>query len=283
MFSYRIVTRSLAIAALVLGATAAGGQVRVIRRPDRASDRDKQTQANAFQWSGELGAGQKLILRNLNGSISVERASGNTLEITASKQWNKGDPALVKIDATRAGKDVVVCARWTAETKCDATTYNSSNEEHGGGWSRSNDTEVSFVVKLPAGAGASLNTTNGQIDIVGTASPIEARTTNGEIVIESSEGPSVAHTTNGDVSIHMVKLPAGGGSYHTTNGSITIAMPEATDANVEARTTLGRVQLDFPVKANGAMSSRRVSGVIGRGGPLLDIVTTLGSIRIEKK
>lgn len=275
--------RTLYAAAMTIAALSATRSACDAQNRGRRPDRDQQTQPRAFEWSGELSQGQRLILRSLNGSVSVERAAGRTLEVIASKTWRRGNPADVKIDATRAngGADVVVCARWTANTQCDATHYSMSTN----GSSRDNDTAVEFIIKLPAGANASLNTTNGSIEVLGASGSIEANTTNGEIISESSDGPVRARTTNGSIEVRMMKLPSRGASYRTTNGSITITLPEGADANVEARTTLGRVQSDFAVQASGSgiMSPRRITGTIGKGGPLLEISTTIGSIRIEKK
>jgi hypothetical protein len=53
---------------------------------ERASDRD-------FRWDGPLASGRSVFVRNLNGSVKIERASGSRLEVTAVKRWRRGDPA----------------------------------------------------------------------------------------------------------------------------------------------------------------------------------------------
>lgn len=242
--------------------------------------RPEQVEQNAFQWGGELAAGQRVILRSINGRIQVEPSRSRTLEVVATKKWRRGDPAAVRIEATRVngGRDVLVCARWTASTECTETSYNS-----GGQWPREQDTRVEFIIRLPAGSNATLNVTNGDIEVVGASGAIEAHTTNGGITAESTGGPVEAMTTNGDLRIAMMKLPARNTSYHTTNGTITLTLPEGIEAYLAARTTNGSISSDFEITTVGTISNRNLSGRIGRGGPRLELATTNGSIRIEKK
>lgn len=259
---------------LLVAATDASAQNRRNTR-----DRDQQVEVNAFQWGGELATGAKVTLRSINGSVSVEPARGRTLEISATKKWRRGDPAVVRIEATRvnSGRDVLVCARWTANTVCDENTYSTS-----GRWPQDQDTSIDFIIQLPAGANASINVTNGSIEITGASGAIDARTTNGEITAESS-GRVQAATTNGNVNVTMMKLPDQGASYHTTNGTITLTLPAGLDADLQARTTNGSVSSDFDITMSGTMSTRNLVGRIGRGGPRLDLATTNGSIRIVKR
>lgn len=238
----------------------------------------EQTQANAFTWSGELTSGQRVIVRNLVGNIRVEAARGNTLEVVASKRWRRGRPADVSIDATRVARgDVLVCARWTDNVTCTEDTYRTR------GGNVNNDTQVDFVIRLPAGANAVLHTTIGNLEATGIAGSVDAETTNGSIRIEAGEGPVQASTTNGHLDIRFTKLPPQGASYTTTNGSITVSLPDGTDADVDARTVNGRIDSDFPVTVTGSISRRGLRGTIGRGGPRLTLVTVNGSIRIEKR
>lgn len=239
---------------------------------------DEKVETNSFEWGGELSGGQRLILRSLNGRVSVEPSRSRTLEITATKKWRKGDPAAVKINATRVGSGVLVCATWTPNTECTENGYNSK-----GAWPRNQDTYVEFTIHLPAGANASLNVTNGEIEVVGASGSIEAHTTNGAIRAESTEGSVVAGTTNGDVDVSMMKLPSQGASYHTTNGTIRLKLPAGLDADVSARTTNGSVRSDFEITTSGTLSHRNLSGRIGRGGPRLDLATTNGSIVLIKR
>src|SRR5438477_11968986 len=51
-----------------------------------------------FNWSGALSPGQTLEIKNINGDIRAELASGNMVEVTAHKSANRSDVATVRIE-----------------------------------------------------------------------------------------------------------------------------------------------------------------------------------------
>jgi DUF4097 and DUF4098 domain-containing protein YvlB len=248
--------------------------------PVHAQIRREQMQERAFEYSGELARGQRLIVRSVNGDVTVEPARGRTLEIVATKKWRRGNPADVKIEATRVngGRDVLLCAKWTERTECDENHMSTRGISIG----NNNDVQVHFTIKLPEGANAALNTTNGEIEVKGATGTIEAHTTNGAVTVESTDAVE-AHTTNGDVEVKLSRLPSTGASYHSTNGDVTITLPADLNADLDARTTNGRITSDFSVTVSGSMSRRSLRGTIGHGGPKLEISTTNGDVRIQKR
>src|SRR5918994_2704882 len=107
----------IAALALTMAASAAGAQ-------QREGDRD-------FSWDGRLTNGRWLYVRNLNGSIRVERATGDRAEVTAVKRWRRGNPEDVRVEVTRVGSgegDILICALWRDVTEeCDEQGYRTQN------------------------------------------------------------------------------------------------------------------------------------------------------------
>ncbi len=248
--------------------------------PARAQRGPEQEQRNAFTWSGELAQGARLIARNLNGPIQVEAGTGRTLEIVAHKRWRRGDPAAVTVEVTRinSGRDVLLCAKWNAETTCNETEYRSRSN----GGTRSNDTSVEYVIKLPVGAHLTAATVNGAVTVTGVNGEVRATTVNGSVEAESLSGWVMASTVNGNVRVRMSQIPARGAEYKTVNGSISVTMPAGLNAMVEARTVNGSITTDFPVQVEGTISPRRLRGAVGSGGPRIELTTVNGSIRLLK-
>lgn len=242
----------------------------------------RQTDPAAFEWSGEINAGQRLYLYSLNGSIRVEAASGRTLEVVAAKSWRRGNPADVRIVAERVGDGVVVCAIWNdPEGRCTREGVERQRRVQVRGFS--NDTDVAFTVRLPAGVHVTARTTNGDLVVTGASGEISAHTTNGMVTAESSSGPVVAGTTNGDIRVRTNSIPSAGATYRTTNGQIVIELPAGIGANLEARTTNGTINSDFEVTVSGSISPRSLRGRIGSGGPTLSLATTNGNIRVRRQ
>jgi DUF4097 and DUF4098 domain-containing protein YvlB len=165
---------------------------------------------------------------------------------------------------------------------------------------RNNDVQVEFTVEVPAGVnfvGRSTNgavsaenlpasveayTTNGNVRIQGGSRAV-ARTTNGSVTIRTS-GDADARTTNGNITAELGSLAGTTPlSFATTNGSISITLPADAGVDIDARTSNGRINTDFPLTVQGSQTRNRLSGVIGGGGRTVELRTTNGGIRIQRR
>ena len=257
-----------AIASIAIGGTAGAQQ--------RSSDRD-------FSWDGRITTGRWLYVRDLNGSIRVERATGDRAEVTAVKRWRRGDPEDVRIETRRLGGDdgdVIICAFWTENATCDEDGYRSHNDR--GRRGRDNDTSVEFTVRLPAGVRLGVSTVNGGVTVTGATTEVRASTVNGRVSATSSGGPVYASTVNGDIDVRMRELGTGDLEYSTVNGSIEIEVPASLDADLDMRTVNGSLSSDFPIMVQGRMNPRRIRATIGKGGRRIRLETVNGSVELRK-
>jgi hypothetical protein len=248
---------------------------------------DTRSSSEPFKWSGDVQSGHWVYVRNMNGRIRVEAGTGSKLEVTAEKRWRRGRPEDVEITVKKVGTgsgDVLVCAIWRdRDTRCDEDGYGTRS--HFDGWfrnGRDQDTEVEFIVRLPAGVKVDASSTNGGIEIDGATSEVLAHTTNGRIEARTSGGPVRASTTNGDLYVRAGVLDAHDTEFRTTNGSITVELPASMNADLEMHTTNGTISSDFPVMMEGTFSRREMRGTVGKGGPRIRLSTTNGSIRLRK-
>lgn len=263
--------RRIEIAALALTVvtSAAGAQ-------QRTSDRD-------FTWDGRVPTGRWLYVRNLNGPIRVERATGDRAEVTAVKRWRRGSPEEVRIEARRLGGDdgdAIICAFWNENASCDEDGYRSRGDNSWRG--RDNDTSVEFTVKLPAGVRLGVSTVNGGVRVDGATSEVQASTVNGRVSAVSTGGPVNASTVNGDIEVSMRELGTGDLEYSTVNGSIEIEVPANLDADLDMRTVNGSLSADFPITLQGRVNPRRMRATIGKGGRRIRLETVNGSVELKK-
>jgi Toastrack DUF4097 len=264
----RIVGASAAVAALAAFAPAGAQQ--------RSNDRD-------FSWDGRITNNHWLYVRNLNGSIRVERATGDRAEVTAVKRWRRGSPEDVRIETRRLGGedgDVLICAFWTENASCDEDGYRSRGDNS---WrNHDNDTSVEFTVKLPPGVRLGVSTVNGGVTVNGATSEVRASTVNGRVSAQSSGGPVNASTVNGDIDVRMRDLGTGDLEYSTVNGSIEIEVPANLDADLDMRTVNGSLSAEFPITLQGRVNPRRMRATIGKGGRRLRLETVNGSVELRK-
>jgi len=126
------------------------------------------------------------------------------------------------------------------------------------------------------------HTSNGRIQTEGVVGSLDATTSNGGIHGEVSRGSRDvrAETSNGPIEL---TLPADFDAEvhaHTSNNGITLHMPSAINAHVTAHTSNSSITSEFEVRTQGALSKHDLDGVIGAGGPLLDLSTSNGGIRL---
>lgn len=238
-----------------------------------------QEREHAFSWSGVIPSGNRIVIKNVNGGVEIERGSGSRVEVTAEKRWRRGDPDVVHVEQIKAGDDVVICGLWGDDTRCTERgiqgKYSSRNN---------NDVSVHFTVRVPNGVRVDVTTVNGGLTVNDVSSEVIASTVNGSIIARSAGGPVRAKTVNGSINVSMGSLGnADDLEYESVNGSITIELPDRFNAQVELGTVNGRVSTDFPITMSGSISRRRLRGTIGDGSTRLRASTVNGSVTLKKR
>jgi hypothetical protein len=241
----------------------------------------EQTGEREFRWSQEMQGGAWLRIRNLNGEIHVEPSSGSTAEVVAVKR-GRGDPSEVRIELTKSGNDVLVCALWSENAVCDEDGYH--NERGGRGRRDGDNVSVEFTVRLPRGVHVLASSVNGEVEVRGATAEVVARSVNGQVSAVSSGGPVHASSVNGSIRARMAEVPSGEDlEYSTVNGSVTLELPADFAARVEMRTVNGSLRSDFPLQLQGRVNPRRIDATIGDGGNRrLKISTVNGSVELRK-
>jgi hypothetical protein len=234
-----------------------------------------------FSWEGNIPSGRWLYVRNLNGAIRVDRATGTTAQVTAEKRVRRGSGDDVRIEVRKlANNDVLICAIWFENTTCDEDGYRTRGNNS---WNRRNEVSVEFTVRLPDGVKLVSSSVNGAIRIDGATSEIEASTVNGAISASTSGGPVRASTVNGGIDVRMGEMGSADLDFETVNGSIELELPSAIDVELDMRTVNGRVSSDFPLTLSGRINPRHIRATIGKGGQRLKVSTVNGSVDIRKR
>lgn len=133
---------------------------------------------------------------------------------------------------------------------------------------------------------AVLNTSNGPIEARGVKGFLEATTSNGPIDVQTADldpsRPVKLETSNGPIT---VMLGAGSGPdvrARTSNGNIAVRLPNGAGARVRAHTSNSTITSDVPLNNVTNMSKTHMDGTIGNGGPMLELTTSNGHIRLTK-
>jgi hypothetical protein len=244
---------------------------------DRAAARQQPEtvveQHGDFHWKGDVDAGKSVEVRNINGAIHVEAASGE-VRVEATKSSEHGDD--VRVQAVEHDGGVTICVLYPG-MKMD---QDGSCRSSGGGGHHS-DVSVDFQVFLPEGVRFIGHTVNGNIRTAPLKSEVEAYTVNGSINVDASHAAR-ARTVNGSIKASIAE-PEGSDSleFETVNGSITLTLPEKIDADLNASTVNGQIRTDFPLAVRtGLGPGSSLQGRLGDGGRSITLTTVSGSIRL---
>jgi DUF4097 and DUF4098 domain-containing protein YvlB len=128
-------------------------------------------------------------------------------------------------------------------------------------------------------------TTNGAVRGRLKAGIIDVQSTNGSIeftLMEPSNGRSIrASTTNGGIVLALAEFHDNPLSAETTNGGVTLRLPSDTNARIDLKTSIAGISNNFSLSSTDETSKHRLSGQLGKGGPLISATTSTGGIHIE--
>ncbi len=252
-----------------------------------------------WTWDGRVDSGRWFSVSNVNGSVTVDPSSDNSVHVRAEKiPHRNGDIRDVRFSVIQMGGDVSICALTYDNDRCDEDGMHSSGNR---GHNRDRDVEVKFTVQVPrgvrlragtvngsmtvrgVGAEVRANTVNGGLEVRDAGGQVAAHTVNGSVNVSTSAGPVNASTVNGNITVRMGALSSDGDMrFSTVNGGIEVETPSALDANVSLNTMSGGITSDFPVQLSGRFGPRHAEGTIGRGGRRITMNTVNGSLELRK-
>ena len=200
--------------------------------------------------SGEIAvktllSAQKISISTSSGEISSETGLyADSIKLRASS----GDIEAVNLDAND----------FTAET--------SSGE---------------ITIRQYTGSTGSLNTTSGEIEVNGFAAEYTSfKTTSGEIEVKQLDCDYFdVKTTSGDIYLELINAPLAKSSAIASSGSINIILPEDSSFDVSSHSNSGTFKNKFT--SNKFVPRDTYHEKVNGGGPLLELLTTSGSIELE--
>jgi len=284
---------------------------------DEISFGDTDRYKDDFHYTHPLSAGGRLSLEGFNGSVEIIGWDRDTVEINGTKYASTQDrladmkvdvdaqPGSVRIRTTRPTMRGNMGVRFSIRVPRRAildqivTSNGAIRIEDIDGQARLKTSNGQLRVTRVKG-NVEAETTNGGVDVVDTSGQVRVHTSNGGVRAEITKGSFEATTSNGsikatlrdsDPSRAIVAHSSNGGIDLTldkiheiradsSNSSITVRLPSNANARVRAHTSNSSITTDFGVTAQGSLSKHHLEGNIGSGGPLLDLSTSNGGIKI---
>jgi DUF4097 and DUF4098 domain-containing protein YvlB len=221
-------------------------------------------------FSFTLEDGGRFSISNVNGSITVTGASGNSVEIIAIKKAdNQKDLDEIEIEISHSANEIEV-----------ETELGDSD-----GWFRnSNSGQVRYEIIVPGSTELdSIETVNGDVTVSGVSGNVSAESVNGDLDISDLVGDVSLSTVNGSINAAFAKCEGEQSiKTETVNGRVTISLPESSDVQITADTLNGGINgRDFGLHTDKGFVGSDLNGKIGSGSARLNIDTVNGSIKIR--
>lgn len=275
-----------------------------------------------FQYTYNLKPGGRLSVDNSNGSVEILGWEKDSVQITGTKYAGREQMLKeIKIETKADDNSVTIRtirptgwhgnagAKYSIRVpfKVQLDRIVSSN-----GHIRVED--VQGVANLETSNGAlrlrkfegrlDAKTSNGAIECDGLTGDATLHTTNGSIRLDRMFGALDARTSNGGIHIRLgkpkanepIRLASSNGSIEleveeldnneihasTSNSAITLRLPPPVKAKLRASTSNGGISTEFDVTTHGSMGKNFLEGEINGGGPLIDLSTSNGTIKVQK-
>ncbi len=273
-----------------------------------------------FHYSYPLKAGGRLSVDGFNGSVEVSVWDQETADISGTKYARtQMDTQDLKIEVDHSADSVAVRAirpslrrgnygaRFAIKVPHGvvldhvATSNGAIRASDGAGPSRLKTSNGAVEVRRFQGT-LNAETSNGPVELQDIDGAVDVRTSNGHIRAEGIRGAMDATTSNSSIHATIDKvgsevraqssnggidltLPPGRQTAvraHTSNNGITMHLPGEVNARLSAATSNASISSDFEMRMRGEISKHHIEGSIGNGGPLIDLTTSNGQIRIMK-
>jgi len=126
-----------------------------------------------------------------------------------------------------------------------------------------------------------LSADNAKVCCKHTCGRLSARSSNGSVELKDHSGAIDATTSNGSIRASLSRLADEGVKLATSNGRIVIDLPEQIDAEMDVRVDNGIIRNDRSDEPDISQTAGRVRGKLGRGGPLIKLRTSNGTVSIH--
>jgi len=261
------------------------------------------SQGKDFTWSGAMGEGKRLTVKNVIGDVRIEPAGGGTATVTGTKRAGQhGDPEDVVVRQVDTREGVVICVLYPGNRDDDGDC--DQDEDSHGGQHQRNDTRVDFMVRVPAGVHLTAGTVSGDVTGRGLRGDVEARSVSGDVELADITGrlveaqtvsgdvalsgiqatDVVAETVSGDVDFSGAVRSKGNYELKTLSGDIVMEIPLGAGAEVTGATFSGRFTSAFPLTTRATSkytSQKRIVGTIGDGSARIRVESFSGDVALR--
>ena len=217
--------------------------------------------------NGREGEDYANLIREIQQNPPIHQA-GNSIRIGAIAE-----------DKARRGLSVSYAITVPEETNMRARSGAGAVAVDGLRGTADLSTGAGSVTAVRMGSGVRVRTGSGNIVLDAIRGGVDAHTGSGGIEGKSIAGPIVARTGSG--GIRLEETAAAALKAHTGSGGIAVQLPARAGFDVRAHTGQGGIRCAGVVAVRASGPVRSYDGKLRGGGPVVEVSTGSGGIRIE--
>jgi len=255
-----------------------------------------------------------IYVRNSDGRVSLKATSGSEVRVVAVKEVMKAASAE---EARQQASRIEVRIEQTGNRIDVEAKY----PKNWGSWMHDTQVLVHFEVTGPVASDMDAHSSDGALEVEGFNGRLELSTSDGKLRAANCSGRINAHVSDGEMHITAaqgelearssdgrmtldgtfkglnvkssdgdVDITVRPGSVmdrewavNSSDGGISLRLPEGFDAELDVSTSDGSIRIDHPITlAGGKLSTNHMTGRLNKGGSLLHIHSSDGSVTISK-
>lgn len=221
-----------------------------------------------FRFDRDATGLSSFAIENVNGRVLVTRNSGGEgFVIRGEKRVGAGSEtdaaaglALITLEINEVGEELQIQAL------------------HPAGGSR--EYTVNWVLEVPERLFAQVANINGEVTVEDLDNGLFALVTNGLVTLTNIQGSTEVVVVNGNLTATVTIEGDEFIDLSTVNGNITLRIPTDTNAELDARTDVGTVTLTNLTLTNEQVTSNVVTGTLGTGEGMIDILSNNGNVTL---
>jgi hypothetical protein len=221
-----------------------------------------------------------LQITNINGPITIEQGSGDTVVVDATMRSNVGESELdnIEIEVTESNNSIDIETNYlgsgsvqvSTDMNIDAPTYVTIDSV----------TTSNGEVRISGVKGnITAHSSNGAVVIQNVDGYVDASTSNGRVEIKDTTGIADAHSSNGDIYLEVFDFKENI-TISTSNGVISVYINPALNADIEMTTSNGRLSINGLSLDLTTNEEKHKEGKLGNGGNKISITTSNGDINL---
>ena len=220
-----------------------------------------------FRQSYTLAAGSQVEVKAINGSVTIETASGSTAEVHVIRSARKReDLEYRKVVVEQTGNRFII---------------RGENDSEG---RRHADVRQQIMLKLPRKVDLEVHGINGSVK----AAEIEGRGSvsgvNGKVELTQVGGVNRISGINGSVSVNVARLDQEGMKISGVNGRVDVQFASDLNAEIHASGINGKVETDLPATSLLSEWNRsNFKAKVGSGGPIISVSGVNGKVALKKR